>query len=111
MCRNGIRKGKNGERGWTRVTTEEYANTISRPARKLQDSRVEQGNRIKTKKVYERVKGEVKRRINLMAKSELKKPYTRYQYEIHPSCELCKYAIACQVTKNELDEVDQIVKR
>ena len=37
---------------------------------------VEQGNSIKTKKVYERVKGEVKRRINLMAKSELKKPYT-----------------------------------
>lgn len=32
---------------------------------------VEQGNGIKTKKVYERVKGEVKRRINLMTKSEL----------------------------------------
>ena len=72
MCKNIIRKGKNGDKRKIGGTKEEHPNIRSRPTRTFfKFLGRKQTDIIKTKEVYEKVKGEVKKRINLLIKSEL----------------------------------------
>eukprot|EP00112_Aurelia_sp_Birch-Aquarium-sp1_P026416 Seg9358.2 transcript_id=Seg9358.2/GoldUCD/mRNA.D3Y31 product="hypothetical protein" protein_id=Seg9358.2/GoldUCD/D3Y31 len=72
---------------------------------------VEQTNGIKTKKVYQRVKEEVKKRLKLPTKSELNDEnlIQAINSKVIP---VAAYPMnVCQMTKGELNELDQIVKR
>ena len=72
---------------------------------------VEQADGIKTKKVYERVKVEMTKRLKLLMKSELNDEnlIQAINSKIVP---VAAYPMnVCKMTKGELNELDQIVKR
>ena len=72
---------------------------------------VEQADGIKTKKVYERVKVEMTKRLKLLMKSELNDEnlIQAINSKIVP---VADYPMnVCKMTKGELNELDQIVKR
>ena len=76
---------------------------------------VEQADKIKTKEVYNRVKEEIKRRIQMLTKTELKTELNdknlikAINTKVIP---VVAYPInACKLTKAELNELDLVVKR
>ena len=72
---------------------------------------VEQADGIKTKKVYEKVKEEVTKRLKLLMKSELNDEnlIQAINSKVIP---VAAYPMnVCKMTKGELNELDQIVKR
>ena len=72
---------------------------------------VEQADGIKTKQVYERVKEEITKRLKLLMKSELNNE--NLIQAINPKViPVAAYPMnVCRMTKGELNELDQIVKR
>ena len=72
---------------------------------------VEQAGGIRTKQVYERVKEEMKKRLKLLMKSELNDEnlIQAINSKVIP---VAAYPMnVCKMTKDELNELDQIVKR
>ena len=72
---------------------------------------VEQADGIRTKQVYERVKEEMKKRLKLLMKSELNDEnlIQAINSKVIP---VAAYPMnVCKITKDELNELDQIVKR
>ena len=72
---------------------------------------VEQAGGIRTKQVYERVKEEMKKRLKLLMKSELNDE-NLIQVINSKVIPVAAYPMnVCKMTKDELNELDQIVKR
>ena len=71
---------------------------------------VEQADGIRTKQVYERVKEEMTKRLKLLMKSELDDE--NLIQAINSKVPVAAYPMnVCKMTKGELNEMDQIVKR
>ena len=72
---------------------------------------VEQADGIRTKQVYERVKEEVTKRLKLLMKSELNDGNLIQAINSIVIPEAAYPINVCKMTKGELNELDQIVKR